>query len=71
MELNYNQLLQFFTNRKPKEMDKLLSIPLSKCPDLEEGVTDLSEDLQAIFYTLFTKSDEQKLLNLRAILPLK
>jgi hypothetical protein len=68
MEININQLMQYFTTRKGKDMDKLMSIPISKCPAIEEDLKDLPESLHSIFYILFPKEEEPKALNLFAIL---
>jgi hypothetical protein len=73
MEINYNQFLQFFTaNRPPKATDKLLSLPLHKCPALAETAEALPEDLQTIFHTLFPQEGgEGAEVSLRRLLPLK
>ena len=71
MEINYNQLLQFFTaNRKPKDMDKLMSIPLHRCPALQSTPQELHHDLKPIFFTLFTEGETRQV-SLRNLLPLE
>lgn len=72
MEIDMNQLMQFFTAaRRQRDMDKLISIPLSRCPQIEEGIQNLPKQLNKLFYTLFTKEEESKSLNLFEILQLK
>lgn len=52
-------------------MDKLMSIPLSKCPQIEEDLQNLPKQLHKLFYTLFTKEEGSKPLNLFDIMQLK
>jgi hypothetical protein len=72
MQIDMEQLMQYFTAaRRQRDMDKLMSIPLSKCPQIEEDLQNLPKQLHELFYTLFTKEEDVKALNLFEILQFK
>jgi hypothetical protein len=61
--------MQMFTARRERPIEKLMSIPIIKCPSIEDASKNMNEALIPLYNALFTKEEEMKEVNLKAFLP--